>query len=766
MHTLYSLCEWGLGIKSASSLSNDGIYLEDYIYNGSYGFKGKFKGETIISLIKKVGVEELKKKSVYDLYEFGLSMNIIQKCIDNKITYEELCRENQKLISLFSNSTYTKIMDCVDLDKAYKFDTKTFTKNYLCNIAKFKSIKISFAKEKFQAINDYPFENFESDLKYLTEKNIVNIDGDIISINYPSIYNLLEDVQPELKDIVLSKMKGKTLEEIGNNYNTSKETIRQKIEIFFDTLPDVIEDKHVDMFTKYHWDFKSFSFFYNESYEVYNYLKYRYHTGKIGLYELINFNLTNEQRDYLFKHHNLVSMDDQVMFGKKDTILRCFMASRCKKEPIKASILFEEYNQYVNQNNYSEYGFSSLAVLQNYLENSAFSLSGFNDEIRFYDFTKYTDMDLFKMSSLLELPKGYYSTLMLFRNNPILMEKYNILNEYELHNFLKRINGKDHLVFRKMPVFYVGNVNRDEFLYRVIQSSSPISQKDLLRLLEEGYGHKMKTIEMQLKAFKRYLNNGVYNCLQTIVTEEDVLEMKSLVDAPILTIKELFEILTCKFPRFSSEMVRDDVIDKLGYYVYHTAYLVKKEISDVDKYLQALALDPNHKTDINVFNKLCPLYLNAIQPFLDDFTCVLTPDLLYNPDKLAKNGVSKEMIIDYIEAIKNRVSKGELFTIYSIRQDATPLEKLSLDITFYETILIQSKQFHSINFNSFFFFMIKDPLVPVVDFFDIFSKACSMYGSDNIFTDMTEKFGFKTTPEQMEAALFQRELPKINSYKK
>ena len=84
-----------------------------------------------------------------------------------------------------------------------------------------------------------------------------------------------------------------------------------------------------------------------------------------------------------------------------------------------------------------------------------------------------------------------FSSLKLFRDNPDLMEEYDIRDEYELHNLLKKIwpeTSELKIQFKKMPTIVIGEPDRDQQVLGLLMQYAPISNVELAKKYEEQYG--------------------------------------------------------------------------------------------------------------------------------------------------------------------------------------------------------------------------------------------------------------------------------------
>ena len=112
--------------------------------------------------------------------------------------------------------------------------------------------------------------------------------------------------------------------------------------------------------------------------------------------------------------------------------------------------------------------------------------------IYFYDYTELLETLNLKQYMDIEL-----STLKFIKLYPDLMKNYDIRDEYELHNLLKKIFSDDihsSLEFGRMPNLQFGNVNRDNQVLSLLRVLAPISKMDFAKEYQEEYGSNVNTV--------------------------------------------------------------------------------------------------------------------------------------------------------------------------------------------------------------------------------------------------------------------------------
>ena len=258
---------------------------------------------------------------IYDLLQYGLSNTNLNFLIDNSISLEDIDMELKKKYDIkpykfgqimqayneFSEANNyippinsKRLMDC--LIKNFKFKEYTIDDVY----------KI-LPNEEQESINSAIIELLQSGKVIKKEEN-----------NYFNVFPKLTEKLDEIEnknnhyDIVIKKLSGMTLEQIGQEYGLTRERIRQIFTKELNKIKDIDEDRFADIFQKYNFDEDLFCNYFNENKQTYYYLKEKYQSGELEAYELLNeIDITEEQAELIRKRYNLIIYNEENIVATK-----------------------------------------------------------------------------------------------------------------------------------------------------------------------------------------------------------------------------------------------------------------------------------------------------------------------------------------------------------------------------------------------------------------------------------------------------------------
>ena len=372
-------------------------------------------------------------------------------------------------------------------------------------------------------------------------------------------------------------------------------------------------------------------------------------------------------------------------------------------------VSFEEfirlYNEFLEREEvaYDEelyYTDSVLYTRKNRLADARFLLWKQNEQIRYYDMEGRDFTELLDTLNLAAYENIELSTLKLVEEYPEILEKYDIRDQYELHNLLRKIvpEGSYH-DFRcgRMPEIKFGTFDRDAAILDILIDHAPINTADLCDLIHAEYGYDPAVImATYLRPFTEYYHQGIYRIDQKAMTAEHKDALKAALTEDFYYIDEVRKIYRGLFPDADPKEVNPYNLKGMGLVVL-SRYVIQNHPSleafceDILTREDILDLTPYRKrlVYVQMFSQKLMELKRGLQ------VIEFEPNQIIQFRKLEQSGVTREMIRDFCDAVYDFTDDGSYFSIQSLRQDgfASDLDQLGFSDWFYANLLISDARF-------------------------------------------------------------------------
>ena len=341
---------------------------------------------------------------------------------------------------------------------------------------------------------------------YKKDKVVKEEDG-LFHAVYPKAREVISKTENEkYGDIFLKKLDGKTLEEIGRDYSLTRERIRQllgkSINMMFNILEENYhlcycdEDKYKYLFETYYLNEKVRKEYGVED-ETYNYLKTRYFLGNKPIEEATgDFNLNCYERKLILSYVQMQYVKENGVeipldkYAIEDYLITHKCINRVSYEEY-----VELYKQFTEKHHITRQDVCWKDECEKYrcnqLATSRKTLWVNHSSFRFYDIDSKDYTELYEVLNLGQYKDTEISTKLLLKRYPLLMRKYDIRDEYELHNLIRKTFRKKYAPTMKIgrqPTLRFGNYNRDELVKGVLNKIAPCTPTELAEAIEAEYG--------------------------------------------------------------------------------------------------------------------------------------------------------------------------------------------------------------------------------------------------------------------------------------
>lgn len=557
-----------------------------------------------------------------------------------------------------------------------------------------------------------PSEVLDSLLSELESQKKILLQGEYIQLRFPTIVEYAQSFSDNQKRAtLLARLHGETLEQIGERLQISKERVRQIINTMLSRRPKLREDCYLPLFERYEFSYEEFHLAFDEPPEVYNYL-------------IIVRSSKNNQRMPLDAILADTSIPESFRRKAERAIYRQYVTvngMHIKKEPSSLSqyvvqtycqelTTMEEFFQWYHLllETIGASDDPSLAIdlrsYENKLSQNDFVLWNWGHRFRYYPIIQYDYGNLLEALALDQYENIEFSSLKLFRDNSELMEEYDIRDEYELHNLLKKIlstASESKIHFKKMPTIVMGTPNRDQQVIDLLMQCAPITNVELAKKYEELYGVRWNTATNYFTCINQFFYNGIYRIDQPTLPENQHQRLAQLLTEDIYTLSEVKHIYLREYPDGNLAFINSFALKNLGFHVY-TDYIISNRFSNASDFFYHL-LAANDLIDIRpVIRKGGKSFYNNVHYTICELEAKrelieYLPHQYIHIRRLNRNGISALDLEDYSASVAKKIPSGDYFTITSLQQDGFShfLEETGFDEWFFSSILAEDKEHFS-----------------------------------------------------------------------
>ena len=410
--------------------------------------------------------------------------------------------------------------------------------------------------------------------------------------------------------------------------------------------------------------------------------------------------LRKQAERVIYKDHIIVN--GQLIYKNRQSLVEYYIKNYCR-ELTRYEDFQKGYNIFLDELGLSDeknlkitgHTYEHLRLLKCILWNQG-------QRFRYYDIKSRDFNDFLETINISQYDGLEISTLKLFRENSTLMEEYNIYDEYELHNLLKKIwcESDKRVIFKRMPTIEIGNVNRDNQVWSLLLQCAPISPERFASLYEDIYGVKAPYVtSMYMKNFAKYLFNGEYVLDLQDLPENEYVALHKILTEDYYTLRDIQRIYLREFPSADIAQINSYTLKTLGFRS-HSSYVVRDTYASAADYFNSI-LTGQDIIDMRRYPKSIQYsgaYTGEMYRLRREREIVEFGYCQYiHIRKLNQFGVTKEMMEDYCKMVSCFVEQGNFFTIRSIVSDgfSHPLDSLGFDEVFYSAVLIEDREHFS-----------------------------------------------------------------------
>uniref|UniRef100_I5AXJ0 DNA-directed RNA polymerase, alpha subunit/40 kD subunit n=1 Tax=Eubacterium cellulosolvens (strain ATCC 43171 / JCM 9499 / 6) TaxID=633697 RepID=I5AXJ0_EUBC6 len=540
------------------------------------------------------------------------------------------------------------------------------------------------------------------------------------------VYGKFEDVlknsiviDDRSKTFIQRRLQGETLEAIALDTGLTRERVRQVVKASIKKVKNQYrletghelfdEDYYRYLYENYDFDKKDGAEWLGISVSVWNYLNLNdVKKGKKDLqtaledHRGLEMGLRLKIKNYL--NRNKIFVDGMWVEKRRSELEEVVVRKFCKDD-VSFSEFIEIFNHFLRDEEipYDEKLYYTEAVLRtrkNRLSDERFLLWKQNEQIRYYDIDGQDYSELLDTLNLASYENIELSTAKFMKDHAEVLERYDIRDQYELHNLLRKIvpEGSYHgFHCCRMPDIRFGEFDRDSAILDILIDNSPISIDDLVALISDEYGYDPRVIIANyLKNFSDYYHQGIYSIdqKQMSVENREILE-NALIDE-FYYIDEIRRIYRELVPNADIEEINPYNLKNMGFQVY-CRYALKNH-SSLEEFFEEL-LTKDDIVDITAYRNRFA-YIQSFSSTLSELRRNLQiieyePNQIINIRKLKRSGITLDMIQEYCDAAYEFVDDGEYFSAQSLRKAGfeAEMQEFGFSDWFYANLLISDERF-------------------------------------------------------------------------
>ena len=507
------------------------------------------------------------------------------------------------------------------------------------------------------------------------------------------------------REVLLSRLRGETLEEIGRRLGVVRERVRQLMQKALARRPRLYEDRYQYLFNHYDISLEEFQLAFDEPEETYHYLEMVRPKGErkplreLPADEAIPVSLRRRAERAVYRQY--VTIDGVRVLKDRQELIRYAVRSFCRDITGVDEFIsrYQSLLESLGLEQDASLTIDSPAYIENRLQTFNYVLWGQWRRFRYYPIAELDFDPLLEALDLERYEDMELSTLKLFRDYPELMKEYDVRDEYELHNLLKKIWPQENsrVRFKRMPTIEIGTPDRDRQVLELLRQYSPVANTELAQRYEEAYGVKSVTVLANyFSCIDQYFHDGVYRIDQPPLPEEQQSRMAALLTGDFYRMTELRRLYRREFPGSDPGNLNPFVLKGLGLRPYE-GYVVSARYSCAADYFRHLLTD----SDIVDMTRQSCRYAD-IQAYYSELYDLkarreiveFSPQQYITLRRLQDGGVTLESLEDYCAAVCAFTRPGQYFTIASLRRDgfSHPLEELGFEDWFCGSLLAEDPE--------------------------------------------------------------------------
>ena len=402
-------------------------------------------------------------------------------------------------------------------------------------------------------------------------------------------------------NVLLNRLEGKTLEEIGQTLAISRERVRQLEKRALEELERegqiLEEDRYRYVYTTYRVE-KEFVADFLQAPALWHYLSIRYKGGSRELEDALeDRHLSVSMRRHIERwvYRHCIYVDGTFLPARRSDI-EDYIAKVSCRDGVALEEFFSLYQAFLQEHHIHD---ERLALTEqtkrsrsNRLADSMHFLWKQNQRLRYYDIEGGDYTELLETLQLEQYADVEISTRKFLMDYPDLMKRYDIRDEYELHNLLKKIHAETRnptLRFSRMPILIFGTFDCTAAVKEMLIALAPVSVNDLADALSRTYGHRKETVLANwLPRVSEYYHQGMCVADCDDMPQDHVETLKRCLTGDFYFLWEVRRLYRENVPGADLSLLTPYNLKKMGFFT-GTSYILQ-HYPTAEAYFESLLL--------------------------------------------------------------------------------------------------------------------------------------------------------------------------------
>lgn len=594
-----------------------------------------------------------------------------------------------------------EILFALDFDYTLRNKKRNYIQSTLLNIFRKqrKDMSLFLIKRKINSLF-YGEIDIQKELNYFIKEGLIVFTPEGIRYQRLHIDNYIQS-HSQNYPVVSQRLKGQTLEEIGQTMGVSRERIRQieKNERTRIPIHDVHEMSYAKYYTEYDLTMLEFCKVFSFTNSQYRFLelacKKLSDNHQIKSKEMLmqsdelTFIERNKLEDILNK--NFLIIGNRKIEKTKLALIE-YLIEIYGKEEIRRDDFYDLVRQFVIEH-HLDFDFSSNRALDGVLDRAKNVLHKYGRKLVHY---QVDTEDL--ISTLQGINFEHYmdqeiSAKKLFDNYKEDFNQIDIFDEYELHNLLKRyINYlPNYVTIKRMPLIEIGQVDRDEQVLNLMIELSPINVNDFADEYSNKYGVLAQTVKANfLNVIEEFKKGETYFSDAPVLNPVVVDNLKTLLTHPFYMKEDVKNLYAEKY---GAEKIPDYIFNRLGYRNFSEFILLDKFTRAETFFEETYFNKEMFEVDDNRLYLLGSFRYRLFKKLSNYEVFEYQKDSFISMNKLTNYAdITKDDVIELLNEFDLVVS-DQYFTVSHIEFviEKSKFSELGFDNIFYESILKTTK---------------------------------------------------------------------------